>query len=206
RLQGGVGREEERVPARRGSGRLLAGGGGGAVLPRAGLSAAVPAAGPERGREGEDRAEPAGPDADAVLQLRREEGGVQRGGAEPGEGGRSADGGGDRVVVAGAGGAGEAQGTDRQAGRGRGRGVTMDSEFRLLPQQASTMAPRVDALFWFITAVCVFFTLLIAVCLLFFAIRYRRRTEDYFPTPVIGSKLLETTWSVVPLMIALFIF
>lgn len=82
----------------------------------------------------------------------------------------------------------------------------MNTEFRLLPEQASTMAPRVDALFWFITAVCVFFTLLIAVLLLFFAIRYRRKTEDFFPTPIIGSMWLETMWSVIPLGLALVMF
>jgi cytochrome c oxidase subunit II len=82
----------------------------------------------------------------------------------------------------------------------------MNTEFRLLPEQASTMAPRVDAVFWFITAVCVFFTLLIAVLLLFFAIRYRRKSDDYFPTPLIGSKKLEIFWTVVPLALALVMF
>ena len=82
----------------------------------------------------------------------------------------------------------------------------MDSNFRLLPEQASTMAPRVDALFWFITGVCVFFTLLIAILLMFFAVRYRRRTEDYYPKPLLGSKTLETLWSVIPLGLTLVIF
>ena len=82
----------------------------------------------------------------------------------------------------------------------------MNSNFRLLPEQASTMAPRVDALFWFITGVCVFFTLLIAILLMFFAVRYRRRTEDYYPKPLLGSKTLETMWSVIPLGLTLVIF
>lgn len=82
----------------------------------------------------------------------------------------------------------------------------MNTDFRLLPEQASTMAPRVDALFWFIFAVTAFFTILIAVLLLTFAVRYRRRSEDYFPKPVVGSKVLETAWSVGPLLIAMGIF
>lgn len=82
----------------------------------------------------------------------------------------------------------------------------MNTDFRLVPEQASTIAPRVDALFWYITAVCVFFTLLIAVLLLFFAVRYRRRREDYFPTPLIGSTKLEVLWTVIPLLIALSMF
>lgn len=82
----------------------------------------------------------------------------------------------------------------------------MNSDFLLMPEQASTMAPRIDALFWFITAVCVFFTLLIAVLLMYFAIKYRRRTEDYFPKPVVGSKVLELFWTGVPLIIVMVIF
>src|SRR5271170_2439991 len=82
----------------------------------------------------------------------------------------------------------------------------MNTDFQLLPEQASTMAPRVDALFWFIAAICAFFIVVIAVLLLFFAVRYRRRTEDYFPTPVVGSKRLEIAWSVVPLGLAMIMF
>ena len=82
----------------------------------------------------------------------------------------------------------------------------MNTNFRLFPEQASTMAPRVDALFWFIVAVCTFFTILIAVLLIAFAVRYRRRTEDYFPKPIIGSTVLETTWSVIPLVLLLGMF
>jgi cytochrome c oxidase subunit 2 len=82
----------------------------------------------------------------------------------------------------------------------------MSTEFQLLPEQASTMAPRVDALFWFIVSVCAFFTVLIAVLLMFFAVRYRRRTEDYFPKPVVGSRVLEITWSVVPLGLLMVMF
>jgi cytochrome c oxidase subunit 2 len=82
----------------------------------------------------------------------------------------------------------------------------MNTDFQLLPEQASTMAPRVDALFWFVTAVCAFFIVLIAVLLLFFAVRYRRKTEDYFPKPVVGSRVLEITWSVLPLVLLLGMF
>jgi cytochrome c oxidase subunit 2 len=60
--------------------------------------------------------------------------------------------------------------------------------------------------FWFITAVTVFFTLLIAVLVMFFAIRYRRRSEDYFPKPIVGSLPLELFWTIVPLVIALGMF
>jgi cytochrome c oxidase subunit 2 len=82
----------------------------------------------------------------------------------------------------------------------------MNSEFRLLPDQGSTMATRVDALFWFVLAIAAFFTVLIGVLVIAFAIRYRRRGDDYFPSPVVGSKALEITWTVIPLGLAMIIF
>jgi cytochrome c oxidase subunit 2 len=82
----------------------------------------------------------------------------------------------------------------------------MGTEFQLFPAQASTMAPRLDALFWFVAGITGFFVVLIAVLLFFFAIRYRRRREDFYPRPVVGSLVLETAWSVGPLLIALGIF
>jgi cytochrome c oxidase subunit 2 len=82
----------------------------------------------------------------------------------------------------------------------------MNTDFRLLPEQASTMAPRVDALFWFISGVCIFFTLVIAVLLLSFAVRFRRKSDDYFPKPIVGSTALESLWSGIPLIIAMGIF
>jgi cytochrome c oxidase subunit 2 len=82
----------------------------------------------------------------------------------------------------------------------------MNVDFRLFPEQASTLAPGVDALFLFISAISIFFTLVIAVLLLTFAIRYRRVSEDYFPTPIVGSKVLEMAWTIVPLGIVLVIF
>jgi len=60
--------------------------------------------------------------------------------------------------------------------------------FTLFPEQASTMAPRIDALFWFIFAVCAFFTIAIAIVLIYFAVRYRRVREDYFPTPLVRQQ------------------
>ncbi|MFO0878856.1 MAG: cytochrome c oxidase subunit II [Gemmataceae bacterium] len=82
----------------------------------------------------------------------------------------------------------------------------MNTDFVLLPEQASTMAPRVDGLFWFIVGICVFFGLLIAAMLLLFAVRYRRVREDYVPTPIHGSTPLELFWTGVPLIIVMIVF
>ena len=48
----------------------------------------------------------------------------------------------------------------------------------LFPEQASTMAARVDNLYFFLLAVSVFFSLLIAGLIVFYAVRYRRRSPD----------------------------
>ena len=48
----------------------------------------------------------------------------------------------------------------------------------LFPEQASTIAPRVDNLYFFITAVSAFFALVVTVLVIVFAIKYRRRHPD----------------------------
>src|SRR5260370_1174590 len=50
-------------------------------------------------------------------------------------------------------------------------------KFQLFPQQASTLAPEVDHLLYFLLAVTVFFPLLIFRGIFYFAIKYRRRSE-----------------------------
>ena len=53
----------------------------------------------------------------------------------------------------------------------------------LFPEQASTFAPRVDELYFFLVALTVFFSLLIAGLLAVFAIRYRRRCSAPTTSP-----------------------
>ncbi len=77
---------------------------------------------------------------------------------------------------------------------------------RLVPEQASTVAGQVDALFLFLVAVTVFFTGLIFLLVVVFALKYRRRSDDERPKAIHGSLVLEALWTVVPLGIALAIF
>jgi cytochrome c oxidase subunit 2 len=51
----------------------------------------------------------------------------------------------------------------------------MLNNFPLWPEQASTMAGHVDALYIFLLIVCGMMTLLIFTCLVYFAARYRHR-------------------------------
>ncbi|MEN6497687.1 MAG: cytochrome c oxidase subunit II [Thermoguttaceae bacterium] len=82
----------------------------------------------------------------------------------------------------------------------------MDFPITLFPEQASTAAERVDALFWFLTAVSTVMTVLIAGAILYFAAKYRRR-PDSGPTPRIdGSLRLELFWTAVPLVVGLVMF
>ncbi len=76
----------------------------------------------------------------------------------------------------------------------------------LFPDQASTDAPRVDALLYFLLGLSVFFTVLIAWLIVRYAIKYRRRSEHEVPTPMVGSIRLELVWTVAPLLIGLFTF
>ena len=76
----------------------------------------------------------------------------------------------------------------------------------LFPQSASTMAWRVDALYFFLLAVAGFFSILIAGLVIYFAIKYRRRHPDEVGVPVAGGLLLEIGWTVAPFLITLVIF
>jgi cytochrome c oxidase subunit 2 len=82
----------------------------------------------------------------------------------------------------------------------------MGTGFPLFPQQASTMAGRVDALYLFLIAVSVFFGLLIATLVVTFAVKFRRRSDNERPQPIHGSTALELAWTLIPLGIVMVIF
>jgi cytochrome c oxidase subunit 2 len=72
---------------------------------------------------------------------------------------------------------------------------------------ASTTATKVDALFFFLMAVCGSVGLLVAVLLIFFCVRYRRRSgETGNPPEMHESHLLEWFWTLAPLGIFAVIF
>ena len=76
----------------------------------------------------------------------------------------------------------------------------------LFPDQASSFAGQVDALYAYLVLVSAFFSLLIAFLVIFFAIKYRRRSNAELPRPATGGLLLEITWSVIPLGLSLVMF
>jgi len=80
------------------------------------------------------------------------------------------------------------------------------SGFPLFPESASTIAGRVDALYFFLLGLSIFFSLLIAGSIVYFAVKYHRQRPDAVGGRIAGGMVLEITWSVVPLMITMVIF
>jgi cytochrome c oxidase subunit II len=76
----------------------------------------------------------------------------------------------------------------------------------LFPESASTMASRVDALYFFLLAISGFFSLLIAGLIVFYAVKYRRRSPDAIGANIHGGLALELTWTIVPFLITMVIF
>ena len=76
----------------------------------------------------------------------------------------------------------------------------------LFPEEASTIAGRVDALYFFLIAITVFFSVLIAGLIVYYAVRYRRRSPESVGETVHGVMALEITWTVVPFVIVMIVF
>ncbi|MEQ1572818.1 MAG: cytochrome c oxidase subunit II [Vicinamibacterales bacterium] len=82
----------------------------------------------------------------------------------------------------------------------------MLSGIPLFPEQASTLAPAVDNLYFFILAVTAFFALLVSALVIYFAIKYRDDTGLKVGAPITGSVPLEIGWSIIPFLVAIVIF
>src|SRR5678816_2426092 len=75
-----------------------------------------------------------------------------------------------------------------------------------LPPSASTLSGKIDALYFYLSGVTAFFVMLIFSVLIFFVIKYRRRSPYEIPRPIAGSHKLEMLWSVIPFVISMTIF
>jgi len=74
------------------------------------------------------------------------------------------------------------------------------------PPEASSFAGHVDALYGFLIALTAVFSILIATLVIYFAIKYRRRSPDDIAAPVHDSHVLELVWTAIPLGIVMVIF
>src|SRR5438128_1290072 len=89
--------------------------------------------------------------------------------------------------------------------------ITEAKSFQLFPDAASSIAGQVDALYAFLVLVSAFFSLLIAFLVVFFAIKYRKRSNMEKPPEMtaehgIGGMILEIVWSVIPLGLSMVMF
>lgn len=74
------------------------------------------------------------------------------------------------------------------------------------PEQASSFASDVDALYGFLWTLTIVIGTLLTLLIFYFAVRYRRRTPDEIPRPVRASHRLEAVWVFVPFVVAMGIF
>ncbi|MCB0311502.1 MAG: cytochrome c oxidase subunit II, partial [Bdellovibrionales bacterium] len=78
--------------------------------------------------------------------------------------------------------------------------------FDFMPEQASTIAPKIDWLNHLVTVISVFFTVVIVGAMIYFAVRYRKRGGQDHETPRIeGNGFLEVVWTTVPTLICILI-
>jgi cytochrome c oxidase subunit 2 len=82
----------------------------------------------------------------------------------------------------------------------------MFTNFPFFPQQASEQAGQIDALYFFLLAVTGFFALLIAVCVVVFAIKFHRKHDDEVGAVIHGSLALELLWTIIPLGLTMVMF
>ena len=82
----------------------------------------------------------------------------------------------------------------------------MNFKLPFVPEQASAAASEVDNLTLYLVGMSTFFTVLIAAMIIFFAIKYRRRSDNQVGSNFENSAILEITWTLIPLLIALFTF
>jgi cytochrome c oxidase subunit 2 len=74
--------------------------------------------------------------------------------------------------------------------------------FPLFPEQASSNASRVDALFFFELGILFFFSSLICILILALGIHYRRGSRADRSRPPIAGPWLEATWMIIPLLLS----
>ncbi len=78
--------------------------------------------------------------------------------------------------------------------------------FPLKPTAASTIAEGVDRLYYFLTALTLFFTILIFGTIFVFMIKFRRRSPNEIPPDTKTFLPLELTWTIIPTIICAGIF
>ncbi len=82
----------------------------------------------------------------------------------------------------------------------------MWKDFPLLPDSASTMANQIDMVWWFLVALTVVMTALIAAAVVGMTIYFRKKNDGRYATQIVGSTQLEILWSGIPFLIVMGLF
>jgi cytochrome c oxidase subunit 2 len=82
----------------------------------------------------------------------------------------------------------------------------MWKDFPLLPDSASTMANQIDMVWWFLVALTVVMTGLIAAAVVGMTIWFRKKNDGRYATQIVGSTQLEILWSGIPFLILMGLF
>jgi cytochrome c oxidase subunit 2 len=76
----------------------------------------------------------------------------------------------------------------------------------IFPEQASVFAKDVDALYFFILATCAFFAIGVSIAVVWLGIKYHKTHDGQIGARIEGNLPLELLWSVIPTIIAMFMF
>ncbi|MDR3411029.1 MAG: cytochrome c oxidase subunit II [Formivibrio sp.] len=82
----------------------------------------------------------------------------------------------------------------------------MQSPLPFFPEQASNFAGNVDALFSFILLTSLFFSVLVTLLTIYAAFKYKRKQPGEVGAEDHGNMVLEIGWTIIPLILALFMF
>jgi len=82
----------------------------------------------------------------------------------------------------------------------------VNQDFPLFPESASSMSGRVDALYFFLIGMSVFFAALICALIVVFSLKYRRSRTRWKGDPIEGSLRLELAWTFIPLGLTMILF
>jgi cytochrome c oxidase subunit 2 len=78
--------------------------------------------------------------------------------------------------------------------------------FSFFPPQASMLAPEIDNRYLGVVAITAFFALMVVICVIYFAIKYRDDTGEKVGASIHGFVPLELGWSLIPFVISIGIF
>ncbi len=76
----------------------------------------------------------------------------------------------------------------------------------LQPPSASTISGGVDELYYLLTGITLFFTILIFSIIFYFMVKYRRRSPDEAAEQTHTNMFLELSWTIIPSLICVVLF